>query len=133
MDSTERLGGRHNNVRNALIGTFVVVLSVVALLMILHDFVGPSKDAGTMSGAEYRSLRIGESRRAVESRLGRPSTNIPAPPLPTQLDTDTCVYYSESNAIMDPSIFRLCYSGNLLVSKAEFDKIGATTPIDSVP
>jgi hypothetical protein len=112
-------------VRQAVIGVSIIgaALAVPAYFVLSSGAVfGGAGKAGAISERDYLSIKVGESRVAVERALGTPEhgmvdvTHLPAAPAGTE-----CAYYDDSSdAIQDGEIYRFCYAEGMLVLKAAY-------------
>jgi len=105
----------------------------VASIALIVAWWPTTTGVGAMSEATYNRLTLGERRTSIESRYGPPSSDMDTTFLPPIPLGQQCVVYSESEALQDPLIFRLCYLNGQLASKSEFESLHDPAPIQSSP
>ncbi len=108
-------------------------ISAVFVALMVAWWPQGSDNVATMSDGVYASLAVGETRTSIESRYGKPDTGMDTSALPSAAPGQECVFYTESDSLMDPYLFQLCYLDGKLVSKSEFDSLTDPTPIPSSP
>jgi hypothetical protein len=106
-----------------LLAVAVLIGGCVALVGGAADSVQKDNDKTAISRAQYRQVQTGDTRSAVESRLGDPSSD-------TEFSTDvdgldkpvgsSCIYYNKKGEIL--SGYQFCFDVNTkkLESKSSF-------------
>ncbi|MFF3911722.1 hypothetical protein ACFYZJ_38685 [Streptomyces sp. NPDC001848] len=116
--SANKAGGRR------LVTAAVVVVSLVIVVGCVVWFLRQdTASVGVISDQQYQAVKIGDQRSSVLKRLGAPAQGLDVSKFPPARSGQQCDYYSESGAVMDPSVFRFCFAGGRLVSKESSDEL----------
>jgi hypothetical protein len=100
----------------------LMTVSVAVLAGSVLWEVGSIQNSGTISTADFQRIKTGASRASVHDALGSPEQGMDVSnlPLPRPARSLVCEYYSESDSMMDPDVYRFCYSNNRLVAKFHY-------------
>lgn len=111
---------------SVVLGTVVAAAVVTLFVMLVNFLFFRQQPHGFISEQQYQSVRIGERQADVDRELGPADDGgiaWPGPPgsgLPPAAAGTNCVYYSETNSLTDPNIYRFCYADSLLAAKGEY-------------
>ena len=98
----------------AVAGVLVAIIAWLVVRWALPD---------VLTDQQFRALKLGQTRSAIEHEIGPPTENTKTAQLSSLPAGTTCTYYDATSSSTIPAYFRLCYTNDVLSSKIEYSSI----------